>query len=208
MKRYIFIILAVSSILPSLTLNIASAETSANTSASDTQSLDQRVKQRKTERGTKLNATQLKRLPTVCKAAQGKAAAALAKANELQKSRPEIYAKLNVHLSGLTTKLKTAGIDVTNLQTETTSLLGRTDGFKTNLSSYQQTLNDLVTMDCANDPVGFQASLDAARDQHDKLQQQSADIKSYVSETIKPTLKNLRQQLAKSEPVNQTEGKK
>lgn len=215
--RRLRIIIVAGLVLPNLVFASVAAEgattatspvTSSAPTVNDAQSIDARVKLRKTERNTKLSAAQLKRLPTVCKAAQGKAAAAQARVNELQKSRPEIYTNLLARLASLASKLQANNVDTKPLQAEITSLQSQVEVFKTDLTTYQLSVNDLVALNCLTDPTGFQASLDAARDQRDKLQQESTAIKAYVTITIKPTLKSIHDELARSDITSKVEGKK
>lgn len=50
-------------------------------------------------------------------------------------------------------------------------------------------------MDCAADPDAFKASLEASRTALAKLSPDAKDISTYMTETIKPILKTIREQL-------------
>ncbi len=61
-------------------------------------------------------------------------------------------------------------------------------------------------MDCAADPAAFQASLEAARIERAETAESAKAIRAFLSDTIKPTLKELRQQFAENaDSTNETE---
>jgi hypothetical protein len=51
--------------------------------------------------------------------------------------------------------------------------------------------------DCTADPTGFKASLESARTAREQLAKSAADIRAYIQQTIKPTLVEIRAQVAK-----------
>jgi hypothetical protein len=63
------------------------------------------------------------------------------------------------------------------------------------LATYTQTISDLGSMDCVTDPLGFKATLESARTQRDLVAKDAAAIRSYLTDTIKPTLQEIRTSL-------------
>jgi hypothetical protein len=106
-----------------------------------------------------------------------------------------VYPNLVDRLNKLETKLAAAGADTTELKTEITMLQTKVDTFKTDLAAYKQSVADLVDMDCTSDPTGFKASLEDARAGLTKVREDGVAIKTYVNDTIKPTLKSIRASL-------------
>lgn len=180
-----------------------SDDTSTTTSTDDSAGRADRVAKRKSETKTKQTTAQQKRIQGVCKAAQGKATSTQARIKGLETSRGEVYKNLLRRLTEAQTKLQAKGLDTAELQTEITSLQTQVTTFQTDITAYKQAVGDLVALDCVADPTGFQVSLDAARAQRDKLQQESTAIKAYVTGTIKPTLKKLRDEVAKTETTTE-----
>ena len=187
----------------STTTSSGSSATTTNTQSSDdTKGLADRLAARKAALKTKLSAVQSDHLKNVCKSAQGKATSTDSKVKGLATSRTQVYANITSKLNDLVTKLQAKNVDVTQLKAEITSLQSQITTFNTDLATYKQDVSDLVAMDCASDPTAFQASLDTARAARDKVLQDSTAIKTYVDGTIKPTLQQIRAQLAKTEGDN------
>jgi hypothetical protein len=213
MKKYFKLLLLAGFAFPVVTFAGVSAQTgttdtttpeTTTTTTDDAATRGERLTKRKAAQGTKLTTAQQKRLLTVCKAAQGKATSAQNRIKGLQTSRTQVYGNLVERLTKLSAKLQAKGVDTAELQAEITNLQTQIDTFKADVTAYRQAVDDLVAMDCAADPAGFQASLDAARAGREKLQQESTAIKTYVEATIKPTLKKLRDQVAKTETTGTT----
>ena len=59
-------------------------------------------------------------------------------------------------------------------------------------------------MDCASDPTSFKASLEKARSLREQVTKDAQEIKSYVNDTIKPTLKEIRAALEAKEKETTT----
>lgn len=161
----------------------------------DLQKIKERVEKHKAELKIKLTAVQEARLKARCIGAQGivKLGEDRLKANVPK--RVKAYNELQDHLSKLIEKLKTKGIDTTTLSQQKTVLDGKIASFNTTQSDYQQALSDVRAMDCKTDPAGFKAALETARTKRDAVIQAALDIKNYVQNSIKPTLKTIRQQL-------------
>lgn len=182
--------------------------TDQTTDASSKAELSARIQKRKDELNLKLTAAEQKRLQTRCANAQGAIKSLQAKIAGTETSRNEVYTNLVSRLNNLQSKLDTKGADTAELKTEIAALQAKIDTFKTDLATYKQTVADLTAMDCAADPTGFKASLVDARTQLLKVRTDGIAIKSYVNDTIKPTLTKIRASLdtSKQTDTNTTTG--
>src|SRR5581483_7658559 len=110
--------------------------TSTTSTSSQTSTLDQRLAARTATLETKLSVVQQRHLETVCKAAQGKAAAANTIAGTLGTNRDQLYNNIVSKLTTLATKLKAQGIDTTQLNAEITTLQGDITTFNSAAATY------------------------------------------------------------------------
>jgi chromosome segregation ATPase len=185
-----------------------SGDTSGTDSTSDAKGLEDRLQKRKTEFKTNLTATQKLRLTQKCKPSQAVIKKLGDKTNANVPARAVAFTNLQTHLDALVTKLGSTSADLTELKSEQATLKTKLDTFNTDLAAYKTTLSDLQAVNCATDPTAFEASLAAARTARQKLATELTDIKSYVKDTIKPTLVKIRQQLAASKTGSESETEK
>ena len=179
----------------------SSTQSSAETttlSTEEKQALTQRLTQRKDALKTKLAAAEQQRIQTKCKNAQGVIAPLANGIETAHTKREEVYGGVIARLATLVGKLKAQNVDTTKLQSEIDALKTQYTQYQTDMTAYKQAVTDLKSMDCVSDPAGFKASLDAARTALAKVQTDAAGIKTYVKETVKPTLQSLRTQLESS----------
>lgn len=113
-----------------------------------------------------------------------------------EKARTNVYTKLDTKLGTLITKLKAANVDTTTLEQQRTTLEDKIETFNTDMTTYKQAVSDLAAMDCKSDPTAFKASLETARTLRNKLKDDATAIRTYVKDTIKPTLQDIRKTLA------------
>lgn len=169
--------------------------TISNEIESDKAKLQERLTKRKTDIKTKLATAEEARLKLKCKAGQVPLKNLSGRIKGLETSRDNVYANLVNRLTKAAEKLKERGLDTATLESQIATLKTKIETFKTDLAAYRQTVSDLGEMDCVSDPAGFKASLEAARSARLKLAADSAAIKTFVKEDIKPTLVTLRTQL-------------
>lgn len=169
--------------------------TTADQSATNSKELQSRIEARKTEQKTKLTNAEKLRITGKCKAAQGLVSSVRGRVKGIETSRTEVYSNIVTHLSDLSIKMKNKNVDTTALDADITTLKTDITTFNTDLATYKQDVSDLSDMDCKTDPIGFKASLDAARAALLKVNQDSAAIRTYVTNTIKPLLVQIRAQL-------------
>lgn len=165
--------------------------------------LQERLEKRKTELNIKqITATEKTRIQQKCKASQGSLSSLKGRLTGIDTSRTNVYSALTDRFTKLVDRLKLAGADTSELEAELGTLSTKIETFKTDLETYKLAVSDLAGMDCTTDPVAFKASLEAARAARVKVKSDTTEIKNYLSDTIKPTLKTIRDQLA----TNKTDG--
>jgi chromosome segregation ATPase len=185
--------------------NNTSTNTPTNTttepgSSTEQQDMLKRLAEHKTELKTKLTTLEQTRIKDRCKQAQGGGINSLdGRIKGVETSRNEVHKNLLDRLTSLVEKLKAKGVDTTKLESEIAVLKTKIDTFKADLATYKQDIADLKAMDCSTDPTAFKAELLVARTQRDKLKADVTDIRKYVTDTIKPTLKEIHDQLEATE---------
>jgi len=98
-------------------------------------------------------------------------------------------------LEKLSTRIKSSGVDTTKYDEQVNLLKQKVSEYITELSASQQTFSDLKAMLCTSDPEGFATTLLEARKLRLSFIEKGKEIRSYLKETIKPTLKEIRSQL-------------
>ena len=214
MKKQISIALILAVILPLFVFGMVRAEegtgsssgsgsTSSNETENETEAdqtaRQQRIEKRKAELKIRLSSLEQAKIKTKCKNSQGLVMSLSGRIKGLQTSRNQVYTNLASRLTKLSGQLKDQGLDTATLDTQIAELKTKVDTFKTDLTAYKEAASDLADMDCVNDPTGFKASLEAARSTREKVAKDAMDIKTYVNDTIKPTLVRLHDQLEAQE---------
>lgn len=162
-----------------------------------------RLAERKAALKTRLDAARQARIKSRCKASQGKLSSISGRIQGLETSRAQVYANLIDRLTKLNDRLKTAGVDTTELDSQITQLNTLIDTFNTDLGAYKLSVGDIAVMDCAADPIAFQATLETARTSRTKAADSAKAIRAFLTETIKPTLSDLKAQFAQNKDTNQ-----
>lgn len=136
-----------------------------------------------------------------CSVAQANAKILATRLATVQKKRGEAYDKILGDLNVLLGKLEKQAYETTALKENITTLQTKVDTYKTGMNNYYLAVNDLATIDCPNDPVAFAAALQASRKAHQAVQPQMTDIRAYITNTVKPTLVQVREQIAAGRTV-------
>lgn len=150
--------------------------------------LAQRIEQRKAEQALALSATDLKRLSSSCVLAQGKVRTIQNATVTIVANHTKVYQQIDAQLWVLTGQLKLAGQDTFALEKEHNVLNEKIAKFQATATNYQQTLDDIVVINCAADVVGFKALVETARTYFTQLRAQAADIRDYTVNTVKPEI--------------------
>lgn len=185
---------------------VAATTTAAEEEKPDPAALKARLEARKTALKLRLDAAKQTRIKTRCKPAQtGGISSIRGRIKGLETSRSHVYENLQNRLNKLNERLKTHEVDTAAFEEQLTELKTLVATFDTDLAAYKQAVSDLADMDCVSDPVAFQASLETARSARTKAAESAKAIRTYLSETIKPTLKGLKAQFAQNSGDAQTE---
>ena len=190
------LLLSVLLVAPVLAVETTQDDASTSQAQTKKEDLQKRLEKRKEALKTKLTVAQEKRLGLRCKNAQAMIKDLQAKATKVHVNRAEAHKNLVTRLTTLQGKLDSKGADTAKLKTQITELQTKIAMFDTDLATYKQSVADLVDMDCTVDPAGFKASLEEARAELKKVQADSAAVKAYVKDTIKPTLVAIRVSIA------------
>lgn len=154
--------------------------------------LKERVEEAKQKAKTALDAAAQKRIEDRCESAQKKVTTLETIVGERAKRRNTAYDTLLDRLNNLVTKLQAKNVDTTELEQEIATLEMKIAQFKTNLTTYRQSISDLSSLACKDDPSAFKSLLEQARAQRETVKTDAEAIKEYFKETIKPTLEEIR----------------
>lgn len=167
--------------------------------------LQERLTKRKAELKVRLTNAEKQRLQARCKNANGPISSLSGRIKGIETSRTQVYENLVDRLTKLSTKLQDRNLDTTEFDAEIAELQEKITTFQTDLTAYKEAVSDLGSMDCAADVEAFKASLEAARSAREKLKMDVVGIKAYVNDTIKPTLKSIRDQIASQDGTDTEE---
>jgi len=157
--------------------------------------MEDRINKFKTNFKINLTADEMSRIKLKCVGAQTIVGDLHTKFGDKITPRTKAYTELQTRLNNLVTKLKAKSVDTTTLEAEITTLNTKIATFNTDLTAYKQALSDLKDVNCKTDPTGFQAALQAARSAHNTLVSDALAIRTYLVNTIKPTLQDIKKQL-------------
>lgn len=190
----VLILLPLSVLIPTLSLESYYAPPT-NAQASESQALKSRTDKYRAALEEAPNTTEQQRIKLRCLAVQTNLKAFDARVQTVQTKRGEAYDTILAKLNELLTNLQNQAFDTTQLQQNVTALTEKTDNYDATMKTYVQALDDLTVIDCAKDPTSFKAALEVARTDHDKLRTSISDIRTFVTNTIKPQLQAIRTQL-------------
>lgn len=167
---------------------------SAIVSAQST-TLDQRIAQYKKDRNTNLN-QETQTIKLRCPVAQTALKTLDTKIGTIQTNRKTAYEQISVVLMNLQKSLDNQAFETTSYQTIVDGYAAKIAEYSSNITIYKQAVEDAAAVDCNKDPNGFRAALETARLYHDKMSPNITDIRSYVTNTVKPSLEQIKTQLA------------
>ena len=174
------------------------ANAAANTqqAANIKKTLAQRVAAIKATYKSVVTAQQAANIKSKCATAQTAVSSVSNKLSDNIALRADVYNSLLSNLDSTIAKLKNASVPSTDLTAERNLLNSKIAGFSIDAASYKLSLSDLRSLDCASDPVAFQAVLEAARGHLTVISADATGIRQYVTDTIEPTLKLTSQGLS------------
>ncbi len=162
--------------------------------------LKKRLEENKAKLKTKVDEAAKKRIIAKCKPAQNIVKGAETSANAISTNRGKAYAKISERVQALIDKLKTAGIDTTELEAAHLTAKTKAETLSASMKAYEQTLADLRGMDCVTDPTGFAATLETARAQRETIKTQANDLRTYISTTLKAAIQKVKAALEAQKP--------
>lgn len=148
----------------------------------------QRLAQRKKEQAIKLEKRDKDRLESRCVRTQNAIREIQQQAGPILDNRAKVYQRIDAKLWVVIGELKLAEKDTFNLEKQRAQLAAQAKVFQTTGGYYLQTLDDIAVINCQADPTGFKALVETARAYHKQVRTQSAGIRKYVLDTIKPTI--------------------
>lgn len=168
--------------------------TDANT-ASEVAERTKRLNARKASLKLRLTAAQTKVITTKCKAAQTNLGNLKSRTQTGINKRFDTYTAISAKLKETVAKMQTAGVDTAELKGLVTQFDTSLAAFKVNLTAYNFSLDDLIAMDCAADPIAFKATLESLRTQRAQLGKDAAGIRG-LQPKLSKALSNARILLA------------
>lgn len=151
---------------------------------------DQRLALRKDERKEQLDPNTVKQLQQQCIGAQGVIRVLISKTAPMLAHRTLLYRKIDGVLYVNIGQLKLTPLSTFTLEQNRIQYAQLVADYQTLSDAYQQTLNDILVINCSSDVVGFQALLDTARLYYAELILQTDSIYNYVVNTAQPTLES------------------
>ncbi len=155
----------------------------------------QRLEQRKQEQQVKMDKKEMDRLSGRCINVQSLIRPLQQATGQTVSKRTSTYQKIDAKLWVVIGQLKLAGKDTFKLEKQRTELAGKAAAFQTVSAQYQQTMDDILIINCQADIVGFKSLLETVRAYHNQVRTGSADVRSFVLDTIKPSLADYVTQL-------------
>lgn len=150
----------------------------------------QRLEQRKKERNIQLDDRNQKRLIEQCGAAQTNIRASQQRLTQLFTERAKTYGQVDGKLWVVIGQLKLAQKDTFDLDKKRATLADRIALATSTAANFQQTLDDVVVMNCKSDIVGFKAMIDTSRLYLAQVREQSSNIRTYIVDDVKTALNN------------------
>jgi predicted nuclease with TOPRIM domain len=172
-----------------ITAPVIALESSEPTVVTDTKTtVTERLTQRRSELGT-LSGVETARLKERCGAAQTKLIPFTEKVIENNQNYQTKYTAWIGRIQNSGSTLLSDGKDTAELEKQLTQLGQKYQIYKAQFDQLAETLSDLQSVDCKNDPAGFKGTLKDIRTQYMTMLDDRKDVTNYVRDTIVPTLK-------------------
>ena len=142
--------------------------------------MPQRIAQRKNAINAQLTTARQQRLVKQCAVAQTGIQQIKIKDTAAANTRRETYTKLATRLSTIIDRLERQSINTTALKTAQDAFTRAINQYLKNAISYKTAMDDIVIMDCAKDPLGFEATLLSTRQLRARLSSDTARVKTAV----------------------------
>lgn len=156
--------------------------------------LEQRLEQYKVERKIETRNKEEK-IKIRCGIAQANLKNLQARINQVQATRATAYKNIADILTNLRNSLNEQAFETTTFTSVIDTYNAKVAEYTANMNIYKQAVDDAVAVNCVNDPHGFKGALETARLYHDKMVPHITDIRTYVTNTVKTTLQQIKEQL-------------
>ncbi len=201
-KKYLLLLAAVLA-MPMLVYDVALAQNGptqgVSPAAPPTTSADnqrhERVQKRKMNTSRRFGVVEQNSIRGRCQAIRGLVTATEAQIGRFEAQRNPVYRNVASRLETLSGKLKAADIDTAAYEQHVAALKTKIDAYSSELAALQQTVADLVAIDCAADPEGFAITLLEARAQRAGVIAKGRDIRSHLKDAVKPAFMQLKDQV-------------
>ena len=170
---------------------LASATVKAQTAPENSKpgsTLEQRVAQRKAERKVTLDDKTVRRLETRCTNTQGKIRTLKSRYSDTSNNRNKTYRNIDAKMWVIIGSLKLIDKDTFKLEQQRLELAKQVAAFDNSSAQFRQVMDDAAAMNCRADPAGFMALIETARLYNAQIRKSFTSIRSYVIDTIKPTI--------------------
>lgn len=164
----------------------SAASNPANTAPGST--LEQRIAQRKKERKIKLDEINKTRLQNQCVYAQANLRTLTDSYSKTADNRDKVYRGIDAKLWIIIGSLKLINKDTFKLEQQRQEYLKRVLAFENQSNQFQQTINDMLAMNCKADPTGFKALLETARLYNAQIRSSFIGIRSYLIDQVQQTV--------------------
>ena len=168
------------------------AATTTTTTTTAAETITQRVSKYKLALKTQPTVAEQAKIKANCKAAQVKGRVLSTQITQKVVIRSAAYVTVTGKLDTLITDLKAANVDTAKLETERDELQKLITTYGTDLKTYQENIADMNSVDCLTDPTAFKAALESARTSQAIVLKDIKAIRTYVNDTIKPTLQDIK----------------
>lgn len=170
------------------------------TSPEDTSSIDQRVAARIASYKVSLTASEKASLISKCVLAQSALTDVKAKDQKAEAQRLQTYSDLAKKMSYLVDNLSAQGVDASELLSSQNKFVVAINTYLLDVENYKAAMDDAINVGCQNEPEGFMASVDDARQLRGRARSDISSIKAQLP-AINKALSDERQLVIKTPPV-------
>jgi hypothetical protein len=192
------VLLPLSIVIPAYVIQTISLDSHVYAQAS---TLQKRVDAYKKKLVTNPSQADLDRLKLRCSVAQNVLKNVQTRSTTAQQKRTEAYSNINKTLDELVVALKAKNIDTAKLEAQAKELKTKTATFSKTQEQFTLAVKDAAELKCSNDPLALKAAIEEARVLQTQLQTQSADIRTYITNVVKPSIKQIRENVVKDATI-------
>lgn len=171
------------------------AEETAVMEVNSSESQAERVERAKTAFPVRLNELEKNNISKRCTKAQEKLSKISTRLSVRGPAIAAKYSRIELHLSAIQKRLAAQQIDTSIIDLLITNFQQLSSDYNTSLNSFQASLSDAVSFDCASEPVTFKALLEDVRAKRKIFVNSIEAIKNFTKEDLKTSFDDLRTRL-------------